>query len=367
MNQTLRYILIGLGVIITGYLLWRFNHIVAYLIISAVLSLIGRPLVVTLRQLHYKHFRLPKWFCALTTVLVLWALAVSFLSFIIPLVISEVEALSTIDQQSVLNALNDPIQQLETSIDKFILDGDERFVVQDFVNDKLAMVFNASFVTATFSKLASGLGNIFMAIFSISFITFFFLKDETLFTEGILSVVPDKHVEAFRHAMQSARRLLVRYFIGISLQTICIMIMVISGLTLVGLEFSQCILIGLIAGVLNVIPYIGPLLGSAIGILLGISSNLHLAFNGELFPLALWMALVFAVTQLTDNFVFQPVIFSNSVNAHPLEIFILLLVAGSIGGVLGMILAIPLYTIIRVFAKEFFNNLKVVKKLTHKI
>ncbi|HNV51901.1 MAG TPA: AI-2E family transporter, partial [Tenuifilaceae bacterium] len=57
----------------------------------------------------------------------------------------------------------------------------------------------------------------------------------------------------------------------------------------------------------------------------------------------------------------------NSVKAHPLEIFIVLLIAGSVAGILGMLLAIPCYTVIRVFAKEFFNNFRVVQKLTEKI
>lgn len=367
MNQTLRYILIGLGVILIGFLLWRFSHIVSYIIISAVLSLIGRPLVDALRQLQYKNIRMPKWLCSLITLFFIYGLLVGFLSFIIPLVITEVDVLSTIDQQSVINTLKEPIGRIDGFIDRFTLDSHDKFTIENFVNERLATVFNASFVSDTVSRLASGMGNIFMAFFSISFITFFFLKDENLFTEAILSMVPDKHLESFRHAMISSRKLLIRYFIGIFVQILSIFVMVNIGLTLLGLEISQCILISLIAAVLTLIPYIGPLLGSAIGVLLGISANLHLAFDSELLSLVKGMIVVFTVAHLIDNIVSQPLIFSNSVNAHPLEIFILLLVAGSVGGVLGMMVAIPLYTIIRVFAKEFFNKFKVVKKLTQKI
>jgi predicted PurR-regulated permease PerM len=84
-------------------------------------------------------------------------------------------------------------------------------------------------------------------------------------------------------------------------------------------------------------------------------------------PLLIFMTVVFVSVQLIDNFVFQPLIFSNSVHAHPLEIFIVLLIAGSVGGILGMLLAIPSYTVLRVFAKEFFNKFRVVQKLTKKI
>ena len=180
-------------------------------------------------------------------------------------------------------------------------------------------------------------------------------------------MVPDKHVDAFRHAMFSTRKLLVRYFVGILFQIIGIFTIVTLGLTICGVGFSHSILVGLIAGSLNVIPYLGPVMGAAIGIILGVATHLQLDFATELLPLMGKMVIVFAIAQLTDNFVFQPFIFSNSVNAHPLEIFLVILIAGSLTGIPGMILAIPGYTVLRVFAKEFFNKFKVVKKLTSKI
>ncbi len=143
--------------------------------------------------------------------------------------------------------------------------------------------------------------------------------------------------------------------------------MVSSGLILVGVGLSNSVLIGLQAAFFNIIPYIGPLIGSAVGVLLGIATHIELDFFTQLLPLTGWMVLVFILTHLIDNLVSQPLIFSNSVNAHPLEIFILLLIAGSLAGISGMILAIPAYTVIRVFAKEFFNKFKVVKKLTKNI
>jgi predicted PurR-regulated permease PerM len=282
-------------------------------------------------------------------------------------VAAELEQLSKIETDSIITTLQEPIARMEKTIDKYMVDGEEKFIVSEFVREKLTAVFNASFVTSVFTSAASALGNIFLALFSVTFITFFFLKDEKLFANSLLSLVPDKHVDAFSHAMESTRRLLIRYFIGISLQTFGIFTIVTTGLTLAGLGFSHSILIGLVAGTLNVIPYLGPLMGGAIGILLGIATHLHLDLYAELLPLVGWMILVFATAQTIDNFIFQPFIFSSSVDAHPLEIFIVIMVAGSLGGILGMIIAIPSYTVLRVFAKEFFNKFKVVKKLTDKI
>jgi predicted PurR-regulated permease PerM len=93
---------------------------------------------------------------------------------------------------------------------------------------------------------------------------------------------------------------------------------------------------------------------------MGVASHI----NQDFVPLIYYMIIVEAITHLIDNVVFQPVIFSNSVRAHPLEIFIVILAAGFAAGVPGMILGIPTYTVIRVFAREFFNNFKPIQKIT---
>lgn len=145
------------------------------------------------------------------------------------------------------------------------------------------------------------------------------------------------------------------------------MVLITIGLIIVGIKFDTAIVIGLVAGILNVVPYVGPLTGSIMGMVIGVATNLNLDFSTQLFPLIGYILLVFIVTRVIDDVLFQPLIYSSSVNAHPLEIFIVILIAGSIAGILGMLLAIPAYTVIRVFAKEFFNKFRVVEKLTRKI
>jgi predicted PurR-regulated permease PerM len=138
-------------------------------------------------------------------------------------------------------------------------------------------------------------------------------------------------------------------------------------MTIIGVGFRHGIVIGLLAAVLNIIPYLGPWIGAAFGVILGVASHLYLDFSTELLPLIAYIIAVFAVVQIIDNTIFQPVIFGTSVMAHPLEIFIVIMVAASLAGVVGMIVAIPIYTVLRVFAKEFFNNFRVIQKLTEKI
>lgn len=366
-NPYIRYILIALGIILAILSVWYFMSIVAYILISAVLALIGRPIVELMGRIHLGKFMIPKTLRALLTLLLFWFLLGLFFRIFIPLIAGEVNNLSALDPQQLLKSLEVPIQSLEALIDKYNIGGQKHFSVEIFLTEKAISIFNLSFFSSIIASFASLIGNIFVALFSISFITFFFLRDERLFAEGILALVPDKHVEAFKHAMASTRHLLIRYFLGLLGQLTGIFIMVATGLTIAGVGFSHSVLIAFQATFFNIIPYIGPLIGSSVGILLGIATHLELDFYTQLLPLTGWMTLVFIITHLIDNLVSQPLIFSNSVNAHPLEIFILLLIAGSLAGITGMILAIPAYTVIRVFAKEFFNKFKVVKKLTKNI
>jgi len=176
--------------------------------------------------------------------------------------------------------------------------------------------------------------------------------------------VPDKYVEHVTRALYSIKKLLTRYFIGIVIQSTCIMILVTIGMTIIGIDFQQAVVMGLIIGILNVIPYVGPWIGLFIAIIMGVASHINQDFTTVVIPLVTYMILVEAVTHLIDNIVFQPVIFSNSVKAHPLEIFVVVLAAGFAAGIPGMIFGIPAYTVMRVFAREFFYNFKAVKKIT---
>ncbi len=228
-------------------------------------------------------------------------------------------------------------------------------------------MLNIRIITDLMATIASILGNVAWAIFAISFITFFLLREERLITEYVVTVFPREKEKAFRHALDSVKHLLRRYFVGILLQMTGILILVTLGMTIIGVGFRHGLVIGLLAAVLNIIPYVGPWIGASLGIILGVATHLDLDFSTQLVPLMGYMLLVFVITQLTDNTVFQPVIFGTSVYAHPVEIFIVIMMAGSLAGIVGMILAIPTYTVIRVFAKEFFNNFRVVQKLTEKI
>jgi len=367
MKDTLRYILIGLAIILSALALWYFKNIVAYILVAAVISLVGRPIVNFLTRIRYKKFHVPKALAAILALLTIWTLISGFFIFFVPMIISQAQELSNIDIETVRNSLEAPFQKLELLFERMKSDPLDPITLEEYVENKIFSFLNLSMITTAISDTINVLGNLFIAFFSISFLAFFFLKDENLFGEGILLFVPTRYEEKFQNFLDSTKKLLTRYFTGIIFQIIGIIILNTAGLSILGLNFQLAAIIGLITGVLNVIPYVRPLIGAAIGLFLGIVNHLEMDFNHELLPLLGQMAIVFIITQIIDNILFQPLIYGTSVKAHPMEIFLVILIAGSLAGIVGMILAIPSYTVFRVFAREFFNQFKIVKRITEKI
>jgi predicted PurR-regulated permease PerM len=364
MNPTFRNILISLGVLILLAIAWFFRNIVVYILVSGVFSIMGRPLVDLFCRIKIKKWSFPRPLSALLTLIIIWGFIILFFIIFIPLITTQINYFSTIDSEKIVQLVSGPINKVENLFRAFNKDITSDLSIQDYIVKKVSGVLSINMIQNFLGSIIGILGNILVAIFSITFITFFFLKDQRLFFESILMWVPDKYVENFTRALYSIKRLLTRYFIGILIQSTCIMILITIGMTIAGIEFQQALVMGLILGILNVIPYVGPWLGLFIAIIMGVASHMNQDFNTVVVPLVTYMIIVEAITHLIDNVVFQPVIFSNSVKAHPLEIFVVVLASGLAAGIPGMILGIPAYTVLRVFAREFFNNFKAVQKIT---
>ncbi len=362
-----RYIALAIGGAIILLILWYLRAIIFYILVSFVLSLVGRPVVELLDKVRHGNITVPRWISALIGVLLLWGAVLLFFRVFVPIVAYQASELANINADAVVKNLDEPLRQIEIFMLRYELDAFRDVSIPEFFSQRLNSILNIDFFTNIFRSVATLLGNIFIAAFAITFMTFFFLKDDRLFLEGLLIFVPTSHERAVRHVMSSIKYLLMRYFIGIILQITFIIILITIGMLLVGIKFNNALVIGLLVGVFNVIPYIGPVIGATLGIFIGIVTHLDLSFYSELLPLLGLMLIVFICVQLIDNMIFQPLIYASSVHAHPMEIFLVLMIGGTAAGIIGMFLAIPTYTVIRVFAKEFFNNFKLVKRLTEKI
>jgi predicted PurR-regulated permease PerM len=364
MKASIRNILIFLG---GGLLLacaWYFRNIVVYILVAGVLSIVGHPLVDLLSRIRIKKFSIPVPVSALITLLLLWGVIILFFVIFIPLLTKQISFLSTIDSSKVVQLIEDPLNRIENVFRYLNKDLPQDMSLKQYFAGKVAEVLNINVIQNFLGSIFGVLGNVAVAIFSISFITFFFLKDQHLFFESILMWVPDKYTDNFTRALYSIKNLLTRYFIGIFIQSTCVMILISVGMLIIGIDFQQALVLGLIIGILNIIPYVGPWLGFFIAVTMGVASYINMDFRTVVIPIIYKMSIVVIVTQFIDNWILQPTIFSNSVRAHPLEIFVVVLAAGFAAGIPGMILGIPAYTVIRVFAREFFYNFKAVQKIT---
>lgn len=347
------------------FLAWYFSWIVTYLVVGSVLSLILKPLKKQLERVHIGPVRMPNWLNALLCLIIFYTLLVTFISSFIPLVLQQAYALSNIDTNKVIQNFEEPLKYLEDLMTRFRIASNPSQLLLEYLNEKASQLLNIGNLQSIFSYFVGFTGNFFVTLFSITFITFFFVKDDKLPKQIILGVVPEQYIRRAHRVLVQAERLLTRYFIGLILQISGITLVAYIGLTVIGIE--NALLIGFFAGVINIIPYLGPIIGALFGTFVAISTNLEMQTANELLSVIFQVFLVFGGVQVTDNMLFQPLIFSSSVKAHPLEVFLIVLVGGRLGGVLGMVAAIPTYTFIRILAKEFLNEFEVVKRLTSRL
>jgi predicted PurR-regulated permease PerM len=366
MNKLARYIIIIAVIAIALFITWYFSNIIIYILIAAVLSITGRPLVNFFDKLKYGKYFCPHWLSAALSLTTIFFAIFIFLYTFIPMVSSQLQELSSVNISQLVEQISKSLNGLEQQINRLIPAADT-FSFNQFLADNLTSYFNFSSISSIFGSVANLLINFVIAIFCIFFITFFFLKEDNLFLTGITILFPKKYEESITRVLKSINTLLIRYFIGMLIEIICVMTLLVTGLTLFGgLKFSTAMVIALSAGILNVIPYVGPLVGGILTVIVSLATDANFVTTGNI-GIIIPIIIIFVIIQLVDNIVFQPLIYSNSVKSHPLEIFIVLLVAGNIAGILGMLVAIPAYTVIRVFAKEFLNNLRLVQKLTENI
>jgi predicted PurR-regulated permease PerM len=357
--------------LIIGFLLvvstfYFFSNIWFYIILAAIISLLGRPLVQLLIKIKIKKFKISKGIAAGISLLAFWMFFYLFLRIFVPLIVNEANELSKINTSAIQTHFQEPLSELQCTLENIIIEKED-FDLKAYVQEKLTTVLNLAHLKGFFSNIIGTVGDIFIAIFAISFISFFFLKDDRLLMRGILSLVSVDKEEQVKHVVLKVIKLLSRYFGGLLLEVTAIIILVTLGLWAMGIGFTHAIVIGLVAGFLNVIPYVGPLIGMAFGTVIAIATELTDTIPDNLLWLFIGIIAVFLIVQLIDNFVLQTLIYSSSVNASPLEIFLVILIAGTVGGIGGMILAIPIYTILRVIAKETLSQFKFVEKLTKDI
>ena len=349
----LRAIGIVFGIALFFYFLYKIQSVLVYISIAVVISLIGRPIVLFLQN----RLKFRNTIAVIFTMLLLIGVFIGLVLLFIPLIVEQGHNLSLLD----INKLQTNIETLYQQIISYFKIRNVN-IQESFENYDLLSKIDYSIIPNFLNSVISSLGSFSIGLFSVLFISFFFLKDSQLFENGVLIFIPESKESRLTNSYNKIKDLLSRYFVGLIFQILILFTIYTIGLLIVGVE--NAVVIAFLCALLNLIPYVGPLVGGFLMLTLTMTSTLGNEFSNVIFSKIIWVLAVFIFGQLVDNFFSQPFIFSKSVKSHPLEIFLIILIAGLLFGIVGLIVAVPAYTAIKVILKEFLSENQIVKKLT---
>ncbi len=342
-----RVFLIVLGVAFVIVVFPYVKDVLIMLIIAGTLSVLLSPVVDFLESKGLRR----GW--AILAVMALILLLIGFaISLIVPRIIHAIESLTPLFQSSTLSGFSAKI---------------ESFFEKNFHNVELARNVTAKVNEITVNLLAS-LGNLFKSVssflasmFIIPVITFFLIKDTRRFKKAIVSRVPNKYFELSLSILHKVGNQVGKYIQGQAIDAMIVAALSTIGLFIVNLVFDgpipYFIFIGILAGLANLIPYIGPVVGAIPALVLVLLKN-----PPQLTLVLIWTAAVFVIVQAIDGSLISPLVVSKSVNMHPLTVIVVIIIGGKIAGALGMLLAVPFTGIIKVTFSQIIwglNNYRI--------
>ncbi|MGV9003891.1 AI-2E family transporter [Flavobacterium sp.] len=335
---------------------YKIQTVLLYLIIALILSLIANPIVEFLkRKLKFKNT-----LAVLATLVLLLLFVLGILAMFVPLVISQSSNLSLLKTAEIEKNIIEISSQFSNFLKIHHIESKGLLNPNQWLSK-----IDLNLFTNFFNSLLTTVSNIGVGLASVFFITFFFLKDKSMFLSSAKAILPDSHEDQILNSVHKINNLLSRYFIGLIIQLVLMFISYLIILLVFGID--NAVIIALICAILNIIPYIGPLIATVLAVLLTMMGNMGGDFQTETLPTTIYVLIGFFVAQIIDNNISQPIIFSNSVKSHPLEIFLVILIGGFIFGIIGMIVAVPFYTILKVIGKEFFPENKIIQLVTKNI
>jgi predicted PurR-regulated permease PerM len=353
-NGILRAIGIVLGILLLGYFLYIIQSVIVYIIIAGILSLIARPIIIFLRR----KLKLPNTLAVIATMLLMLSLLTGLVFLFIPLILEQGKSLSLLE----VDKLQENVQQIFNQTTAY-------FSSKGI--DVLSELKNVDFVSQfkeipnLLNSVLGAVGSLSVGLFSVLFISFFFMKDSRLLKNCVMTMIPNGTEGRFSKSLETINNLLSRYFIGLLFQITILFIF--YTIILLAFNIHNAVVIAFLCALLNLIPYVGPMIGAILMFILSMTSNIGLDFQTEILSTSLWILFWYLIAQLVDNFASQPLIFSKTTKSHPLEIFLIIIIGGLLFGVVGMITAVPLYTALKVILKEFLSENKIVKSITKDI
>ena len=353
-NGILRALGIIVGVLLLLYFLYAIQSVIVYIIIAGILSLIARPIILFLR----KKLKFPNTIAVVLAMALMLGLLTGLILMFIPLIAEQGKSLSLLEVDKLQRNVKEIFTEITAYFSSKGID-----VLGELKNVDILAQFKE--IPDFLNAILATVGSLSVGLFSVLFISFFFMKDSLLLKNGVMTVIPKGTECRFSKSLETINDLLSRYFIGLLLQITILFVLYTLVLFIFGID--NAIVIAFLCALLNLIPYVGPMIGAVIMFVLSMTSNIGQDFQNVILPTTIYVMIGYFIAQLIDNFASQPIIFSKTTKSHPLEIFLTIIIGGLLFGVVGMITAVPIYTALKVILKEFLSDNKIVKSITKNI
>jgi predicted PurR-regulated permease PerM len=332
------------ALLIMAYFSYLFFDIIIMLSVSLLLAMIFNPLVKILENQNINR---------LTSVVIVFAISGIFvffaLSILIPKVVAQMNTISVALSKDNVSKLLVQIEDAAKNYIPFLDSADIAGKISTFLSSLILDSIN------NLSNIVSSIVSIIAIAVIVPFMTFFFLKDNQSIIKGIVNIMPNKYFEVSYSVIWKIREQLGRFVRGWILDAFLVGLMSAVGLSILGIQNS--ITIGFVAGVGHLIPYFGPIIGGIPAIIISLIQFGDLSMLPSI-------TIMFIIIYTLDNGYIQPNVFSKSTDIHPLVIIILILAGSQILGVFGMLLAVPVATVIKTAAREIYfgyKNYKIIR------
>ncbi|MGC8594971.1 MAG: AI-2E family transporter [Candidatus Kryptoniota bacterium] len=311
-----------------------FTEVFALLLLSTLLSFLLSPLVGALERRG-----LPR---VVSIVIIYLAIALFFILLFRAFLPALVLQVTTMEQSVRATDFAAKFQLIQIEVQKML-----PFLKLDQITNKIEQ-FGVSITGESLSLITSAASVIMTAVI-VPFVTFFFLKDGDKMVRLFIEHIPNKYFEMSLNVLHKIEIQLGKYIRAWMTEAAIVGALSITGLLVIGVNYA--VLVGVLAGIANLIPYLGPLVGAVPAILISIAQR------GDL-SLIVPIVALFVGIRLADDVIIVPALYSRSASMHPLTIIFVLLVAAELKGIVGMVLAIPTYTIFKVIARETYWGLE---------
>ncbi len=347
LEKIVKSILFAAGILVVGLILYNYSSLAVYAIIALLFSYLLEPFVNRMQAAG-----MSRTIAIIITLMTVLLVLIWISTSVIPIVANRMAILARQLQSENLAIIAQQVEfHLRTYFD-FIPSGYLEENITGFIED----IFNFGRLSNVLGNVIAIFTNLFAAFLVIPFATFFFLKDGYKIRRDLMKMVPNKYFETTLSLIDKIESRLGYYFRSVVLQ--CTLVGIASWLALSVAGLNNAGTVGIIIGVANTIPYFGPVLGYLISIVISIIET------GD-FSLVIPCIIAVMFAQILDNVILQPLIFSKSADMHPVAILFIILIGAQTAGIFGMLVAIPIATIIKITVNQIiwsFNNYQVFRE-----